>query len=192
MVTPKDVLDYWIDEVGPPGWYRVDAAIDDEIRRRFLGAWEAAAAGEKGLWLTDARDTLAYIVLTDQFPRNMFREDARAFATDGQARMAAKLALARDWDRRIGPPERQFFYLPLMHAESLVDQERAVRLIAERMPQGGGDNLVHARAHRDIIRRFGRFPYRNAALGRRTAPEEAVFLENGGYGAVLRALQAEA
>jgi uncharacterized protein (DUF924 family) len=116
----------------------------------------------------------------------MFRGDARAFATDRAGLTAAKVAINRGWDMRIDEPARQFFYLPLMHSENLCDQERCVRLICERMPEHGPDNLLHARAHREVIRRFGRFPYRNTALGRAfTAPERA-FEADGGYGALVR------
>ena len=122
----------------------------------------------------------------------MHRDDARAFATDDLALKAAVIAIGKAWDLRVDEPERQFFYLPLMHAESLAQQERGVRLILTRMPQTGASNLVHARAHREVIRRFGRFPHRNAALGRRGTEAEAAFLAGGGYGGVLREMEGEA
>ena len=140
------------------------------------------------LWLTYPSGTLAYIILTDQFPRNMHRNSGEAFATDGIARAAAKMAIDRNWDLRIDEPARQFFYLPLMHSECLADQERCVRLMMTRMPETGASNLVHARAHREVIRRFGRFPYRNEALARQTHGAEAAFLAAGGYGAMVREL----
>ena len=189
MKTPQDVLAFWLDEVGPAGWYSADAALDLEITQRFLETWQNAAQGGCGLWLTCASETLAYIILTDQFPRNMFRDKAAAFATDGIARTAAKMAVNRDWDMKIDEPARQFFYLPLMHSENLADQDRGVRLIKERMPETGESNLLHARAHRRVIRDFGRFPHRNAALDRATSAEERDFLAAGGYGAVVRELQ---
>ena len=105
---------------------------------------------------------------------------------------AAKIAIKRGWDLKVDEPARQFFYLPLMHSENLCDQERCVRLMCERMPVHGPDNLLHARAHREVIRQFGRFPYRNDALGRKTTPAEQVFLDDGGYGAAYRAQQAAA
>ena len=132
---------------------------------------------------------MAYLIVTDQFPRNMFRGTGRAFATDGAARAAAKAAIAKGWDRRIDPPARQFFYLPLMHSECLVDQDRCVRLMMERMPDSE-DNLLHAKAHRDVIRRFGRFPYRNEALARHDTGPEAAYLAEEGYGGTVRTLQA--
>jgi uncharacterized protein (DUF924 family) len=186
MVTPDDVLRFWLDEVGPAGWYKASEALDAEVRERFLAAWENAREGAHGLWLTYPNGMLAYVILTDQFPRNMFRDDARAFATDQQALAAGKVAINRGWDMRIDEPARQFFYLPLMHSENLCDQERCVRLMCERMPEHGAQNLTHARAHREVIRQFGRFPYRNAALERRSTAQEQAFEAEGGYGGTLR------
>ncbi|SFP26878.1 DUF924 family protein [Tranquillimonas alkanivorans] len=191
MATPDDVLAFWLDEVGPEGWYKGEA-LDDAVRDRFLDAWESAAQGAFALWLTYPTGTLAYIILTDQFPRNMFRGQATAFSTDTVALAAAKMAIARNWDMRIDEPARQFFYLPLMHSENLCDQDRCVRLMLTRMPETGAENLIHAKAHRDVIRRFGRFPFRNQALGRTPQTGEAEFLEQGGYGAAVRAARADA
>lgn len=189
MITPEEVLEFWLDEVGEKGWYAVDDALDQTIRDRFEDAWHDARDGKFDLWLIHPAGMLAYIILMDQFPRNMFRGDARAFATDLQALAAAKSAIERRWDLRIEEPARQFFYLPMMHSESLYDQHRCVRLIVERMPRSGADNLLHAQAHREVIRTFGRFPYRNKALGRASSPSETEFLNNGGYGETLRMLQ---
>ena len=182
-----EVLRFWLEELEPRDWYVADAAVDARIRERFLGAWEAARGGELRDWEATARGALALLVLTDQFPRNMFRGDGRAFATDALARGVARRAVARGFDLEVEAPARQFFYLPFEHSESLTDQERAVRLIAMRMD--APETLLHARAHREVIRRFGRFPYRNAALGRETSAAEKAFLEGGSYGAVLRGLQ---
>jgi uncharacterized protein (DUF924 family) len=186
MAHPEDILAFWLDEIGPKGWYDASAELDGRIRDRFLPDWKRAREGGMSLWLTYPSGTLAYIILTDQFPRNMFRGEADAFATDRIARAAAKMAIDRDWDLRIDEPARQFFYLPLMHSECLADQERCVRLLMTRMPRTGENNLVHARAHREVIRRFGRFPYRNDALARSTQGAEAAFLASGGYGAMVR------
>ena len=191
MKTAQEVLAYWLDELGPKGWYAGTPEIDADVRERFLLTWQVAADGGCGLWLTCASEALAYIILTDQFPRNMFRGEADAFATDHLARAAAKTAIARDWDMQIDEPARQFFYLPLMHAENLTDQDRAVRLIHSRMPQTGADTIDHAKAHREIIRRYGRFPFRNAALGRDSSAAEHAFMSGGGYGDVLRAVRAD-
>lgn len=189
MVTPDEVLAFWLDECTPADWYKSDPAFDAVITQRFEQTWDAAAEGALGLWLTYPSGTLAYIILTDQFPRNMFRNKAKAFSTDHLARAAAKMAIDRNWDMRMDEPGRQFFYLPLMHAENLSDQDRAVRLIHTRLPQTGMNSRDHASAHRAVIRDFGRFPYRNAALGRKTTPAEQAFLDAGGYGAAIRAQQ---
>ena len=187
MKQADDVLAYWLDEVGPDKWYRADENLDDDIRAQFGTTWDLCQQGACGLWLTDPAGALAYVILTDQFSRNMFRGDARAFATDKMARAAAKLAIDRDWDRAISEPARQFFYMPLTHSENLIDQDRAVRLIHARLPETGGSTLEHARVHRSIIRTYGRFPYRNAILGRAMTQAEQGFMDDGGYGAVLRA-----
>ncbi|MGR3692958.1 MAG: DUF924 family protein [Sagittula sp.] len=192
MARPEDILAFWLDEVGPDGWYKQDEALDQEIRDRFLTAWEGQMQGRYGLWLTYPSGTLAYIVLADQFPRNMFRGQGTAFASDRIALAATKQAIHRGWDMRIDEPSRQFFYLPLMHSENLCDQDRCVRLMKERMPASGDSNLMHAKVHREVIRQFGRFPYRNDALSRKTTEAEKAFISDGGYGAILRDMQAEA
>ncbi|WP_415920264.1 DUF924 family protein [Tateyamaria sp. SN6-1] len=187
MVGPDEILAFWLDECSPDMWYKQDEALDTTIRERFGAAWQAAAEGSFSMWLTYPNGALAYIILTDQFPRNMFRDDPRAFALDSAALAAAKSAINKGWDMRIDEPARQFFYMPLEHSENACDQDRAVRLICERVEDPV--KLLHARAHREVIRQFGRFPHRNAALGRRTSPAEAAHLEAGGYGAVVRSMQ---
>ncbi len=190
MVGPEEVLSFWLDDVGESGWYAQDDALDAEISRRFKEAWHGACEGRFSLWLTYPNGTLAYIILTDQFPRNMFRGDGRAFATDRLALAAAKAAVDRGWDLRIDEPARQFFYLPMMHSENLCDQDRCVRLMCQRMPEAGASSLLHARAHREVIRQFGRFPYRNQALQRTFTSPETDYVTAGGYGETVRELQA--
>ncbi|MDP2086559.1 MAG: DUF924 family protein [Gemmobacter sp.] len=189
MSDPVEVLDYWLGELGPDGWYAAGDELDAEIRDRFADVWQAAADGGLDHWVDGPAGALAFLVVTDQFPRNMWRGTARAFATDAQALAAARRAIAEGWDMAAPEPERQFFYLPLMHSEAMQDQEDCIGLIVERMPETGASNALHARAHAEIIRRFGRFPYRNAALGRETSAEEAAFLEGGGYAAVVESLK---
>ena len=191
MVGPEKVLEFWLDHVGPEGWYAVDDAIDAEIRDTFLSTWEAARDCSLSLWLTYPSGALAYLILTDQFPRNMFRGSGKAFATDALALAVAKRAICKGWDLKIDVPARQFFYLPLMHSENLCDQDHCIRLIVERMPQNGGSNLLHAQAHREVIREFGRFPYRNEALSRGATRNEVAYAARGGYGHTLRKLQAD-
>ncbi|SFR10667.1 DUF924 family protein [Poseidonocella sedimentorum] len=190
MAKPEEVLKFWLDEIEPKDWYIPPEGFDETVRTRFADTWAEACDGAYGMWLTYPSGALAYIILLDQFPRNMFRGTARSFETDKYALAAAKIAISRGWDLKIDEPARQFFYLPLMHSESQSDQDRCVRLIMERMPIGGPNQLLHARAHREVIRRFGRFPYRNAALGRKTTPQEERYLGEGGYASTLRALEA--
>ncbi len=192
MSTVEEVISFWIEEVGPEGWYAVDEALDAKIRDRFEGLWEKARDGRLERWAACAKGALAFIIVTDQFPRNMFRGDARSFATDAMARQVAARGCHLGYDRHTPEPQRQFFYLPLMHSESQMDQDRAVRMFLLRMPETGGDNLLHARAHRAVIREFGRFPYRNGALGRETTAREQEFLTQGGYKSALDALQVAA
>lgn len=187
MLGPERVLEFWLDEVGPDKWYVQDEALDQRCRDEFLPVWEDAKEGGLSLWLTYPAGVLAYIILTDQTPRNMFRGSAQSFATDPQALAASKAVIHRSWDLRIDEPARQFFYLPMMHSENLCDQDRAVRLIHSRMPETGAPNLMHAKAHREVIRKFGRFPYRNTALDRRPTGPEILFQEQGGYGATVNA-----
>ena len=190
MVKPEEVLSFWLDEIEPSSWYTGSESFDQQIRDRFLTAWEEVQKGQYGLWLTYPTGTLAYIILTDQFPRNMFRGDGRSFATDRKARAAAKSAIEKKWDMRIDEPARQFFYMPLMHSENLCDQDRCIRLMMQRMPEGGPSSLLHAKAHREVIRQFGRFPYRNDALSRKYTTPEKAYIDAGGYGHTVQEMQA--
>ena len=167
IAAPDDVLSFWLDEKKPSDWYQASDDLDQEIRDRFGATWQAAMEGKFGLWLTYPSGAMAYIILMDQFSRNMFRDTGKAFASDKAALAAAKVSIDRRWDMRIDEPARQFFYMPLMHSENLCDQERCIRLMKERMPKTGENSLLHAKAHREVIRKFGRFPYRNDALSRR-------------------------
>ena len=185
-VTPQSILDFWLNDTGPAGWYGGGPELDEAIRKRFLLAWRAARTGAFDHWLLYPDSALALIILLDQFPRNMFRGDAEAFASDERALRLAKLAIARGHDLKVDEPARQFFYMPLMHSENLQDQDRCARLLRSRMPETGRNNLPHACAHREVIRRFGRFPYRNEALGRRTKPEESDYLDQGGYASTMK------
>lgn len=190
MDIAKDIVTFWLDEVGPKGWYLEDDALDQQIRDRFEQVWCEAQEGGCGLWLTDPQGALAYLILTDQFSRNMFRGDPKSFAMDGSARAASKAAIKRDWDMKIAEPARQFFYMPLMHSETLTDQDRGVRLIHSRLPEEGASTLEHAKVHRAIIRKFGRFPFRNEVLERTSTASEQQFMDDGGYGGAFRASKA--
>lgn len=192
MVKPEEVLSFWLDELQPSDWYNSSDDLDAEIRRRFETTWQSAREGKLGLWLTYPSGSLAYILLTDQFPRNMFRGSASSFASDRQALAVAKCAVDKKWDMKIDEPARQFFYLPFMHSENLCDQERCVRLMLNRMPETGASNLLHAQVHREIIRKFGRFPYRNEVLSRSFTTSERAYLDAGGYGTTVQELEAVA
>jgi uncharacterized protein (DUF924 family) len=177
LASSAEIVDFWRD-AGPDRWFKKDAAFDDEIRQRFLRHHEAAAAGKLADWEKTADGALALLILLDQFPRNMFRGEARAFATDPLARAIAAGALVRGFDSQVPVEMRGFFYLPFEHSENLADQERAV---AFYKAIGDADGLKWAELHTDIIRRFGRFPHRNAVLGRAMTPEEQAFLDGGGF-----------
>jgi len=190
VANPKEILDFWLDEVGTEGWYMSTKELDATISDRFGAAWARAATGEYSDWVCCPDKSLALIILLDQFPRNMFRNDGRAFSSDRKALCYAKTAIDKGFDMRVPEPQRQFYYMPLMHSESLTDQERCVRLFKKRMPEGGETSLLHAKAHRDVIRRFGRFPYRNDALARQTTSVEVAYLDAGGYSESVRQMQA--
>lgn len=189
MSDPVTVLDYWLGAVGPEGWYAGGDALDAEIRAMFGALWQAARGGGLDHWAEGVAGSLALIVLCDQFPRNMWRGSAEAFATDPLARATARKALEAGWDMQAPEPERQFFYMPFEHSEDPEDQALAVRLIAERIP-GSPESALHARAHQAIIARFGRFPFRNAALGRASTAEEEAWLSDGGYASMVNELRA--
>ncbi len=175
--TAEDVLAFWL-AAGHERWFGHDAALDAAVRERFAATYDDAAAGLLTAWEDQPRSALALVIVLDQFPRNMFRGSARSFATDPLARAAAERAIARGFDQQAAMPERVFFYLPFEHSETLADQERAVALIAAT---GDADLLKWAELHADIIRRFGRFPHRNALLGRTSTLEEQAFLDGGGF-----------
>ena len=186
VAQPSEVLAFWFGaEPGPSRaeWFRKDAAFDEGIRSRF-GELLARAA-ERGLedWRAERESMLALVVVLDQFSRNLFRNEGRAFAQDAYARECAKQALARGDDRELKPVQRMFLYLPLEHSEDLADQDRCVELMGalEAFEETRGIR-AYAERHRAIVRRFGRFPHRNAALGRASTAEEAEFLKQPGSG----------
>lgn len=172
-----EVVEFWR-AAGAARWFARDDAFDAECAARFLDAHHAAARREFENWMADAPGALALLILLDQIPRNVFRGSAHAYATDGLARDHARRALEAGFDAQVEPELRVFFYLPFEHSEDLADQERAL-FLHRALPGGNADRW--ARIHHDIIRRFGRFPHRNAALGRITTPEEQAFLDDGGF-----------
>jgi uncharacterized protein (DUF924 family) len=176
MIAPADVVGFWRD-AGEAAWFKKDAAFDNAFRARFLDAHEAAAAGSLDDWAATPEGALALILLLDQFPRNCFRGEARMFATDAKAVELAEAAITAGHD--LGLPEdlRVFVYLPFEHAEDPALQERCVALCTPLRE----DYLRFAILHRDIIARFGRFPHRNALLGRESTADELAFLADGGF-----------
>jgi uncharacterized protein (DUF924 family) len=170
------VVDFWR-EAGPSLWFAKDPAFDQRFRAKFAALYEVAARGELQHWLKAPESTLGLILLLDQYPRNSFRGTPRMYATDALARETAAAAIAAGHDRAIDPALRLFVYLPYGHSESLADQERSVEL----MRSLGQPALGRAEHHRDIVRRFGRFPHRNPILGRAPRPEEERYLAEGGF-----------
>jgi uncharacterized protein (DUF924 family) len=175
-VAADDVVSFW-QEAGKPMWFAKDANFDRSFRERFLSAHEAATRGELNDWATTPNGALALVILLDQFPRNAFRGTPRVYASDVQAYDIADRALAAGHDGQICLELRAFFYLPFCHSEALADQERAVALISAL----GEEATRAAERHRDIIRRFGRFPHRNGILGRTMTAEEQAYLDQGGF-----------
>ena len=175
--TAEDVLAFWIG-AGEDRWFETDEAFDAEIRDRFAAICDDAAEGKLAAWEASPEGALALVIVLDQFPRNMFRGSARCYAADPLARAVARRAIAQGFDRQVAMPGRQFFYLPFEHSEDAADQQQCVALMRET---GDADLVKWAELHADIVRRFGRFPHRNAALGRVTTAEEQAFLDAGGF-----------
>ena len=174
---PAEILAFWR-EAGRDRWYEKDDAFDNEVRCRYLDLWQRAAAGELSSWEASDDGALALTIVLDQFPRNMFRGEARTYASDALAQEVAGRAIARGADARIDPVLVEFLYMPFMHSENLADQLRCVELFRNT---GNAENLGYAERHADIVRRFGRFPHRNRVLGRATTPDEQAFLDGGGF-----------
>ena len=180
--TPADVLAFWR-EAGPSKWFARRAAFDAAVRERFEALHLLAATGALESWSSTADGALARVIVLDQFPRNLYRDSAHAFATDPLALSVANAAIADGFDAEIESALRAFLYMPLMHAEDAAVQARCVRLfetLAREAPETQS-NLKFARIHADVIARFGRFPHRNGVFGRATTVEEQAFLDEGGF-----------
>jgi uncharacterized protein (DUF924 family) len=176
IASPETVLAFWR-EAGYDKWFTRDDAFDADVRDKFLPTYEAAAAGKLESWEANAEGALALCIVLDQFARNIFRGDAQTYAADPLARAVANRALKRGYDQDVPQDLRGFFFLPFMHSEDAVDQDRCVELYRA----ADHTDLNYAERHRDIIRRFGRFPHRNAILGRATTPEEQAYLDADGF-----------
>ena len=192
----EDVLDFWFGASGSASeiagrqrklWFGKSAANDQAVSDRFAATLAAASAGKLGHWANNPRGRLALVIVLDQFPHHIFRDQPQAFATDPQALALSLAALTANEDRQLAPIERVFLYLPLEHAESIEMQERSVSLYAALASEATADEralfedfLDYARKHRDVVARFGRFPHRNAILGRPSTPDEVEFLKQPG------------
>ena len=174
-LLPDPILDFWFSEQVEPLRFRSTPEFDNEIYQRFLGAWCTARDNELKGWLGTARGCLALVIILDQFPLHMFRGQAKSFSTEQKACEVADHAISAGLDNELTDEERAFLYLPFMHSESLSDQNRAVALYEA---VGLASNLHWAKHHRELIQRFGRFPHRNAILGRESTPEEIEYLES--------------
>ncbi len=172
----RAVVEFWRD-AGPSKWFAKDAQFDRDFRDRFLVIYNEAANGMLDNWLEHPHGALALVILLDQFPRNVFRGTPHMYLTDERARYVSSMAIAKGFDRMVDDELALFFYLPFAHSENLADQDRSV-MLCQRL---GEPSPAHSRRHRDIIRRFGRFPHRNPILGRKMRPEEQEYLDNGGY-----------
>ena len=186
LPTADDVLTFWFGNAplidARSEWFTKSDAFDAEIRARFLPLWEALSAGDADTWMDTPLEAIARIVVLDQFPRNMFRGTARAFASDAAALHTAQIVVAAGWDARLPTRHhRVFCYLPFEHSEALSAQDESIRLYTRlRDQEGDADPLFWAEKHREIVARFGRFPHRNEALGRVSTPEEVEFLKQPG------------
>lgn len=189
MADVQAILEFWFGDGSGRAlqhdrreWFQKNPAFDREIETRFRTPYEQAAAGKLDGWRNTPEGTLALIILLDQFPRNMFRNQPQAFATDARARELTRWAIAQQFDQALSPFQRRFLYMPLQHSESLDDQVRSVFLFSQLTQEepGAAEALDYAIRHRDVIARFGRFPHRNAVLGRSSTEAETEFLKQKG------------
>ncbi len=173
IAAPAEIIDFWFAPGVQPLWFAATPDFDETLRERFLTTYAAGAAGQLAHWDVTPEGALALAIILDQFPLNLFRGQPASFATEAAAREAADRAIARGFDQALSPEQRQFLYLPFMHSETMADQDRSVRLYQQ---PGLEDSLRFAHHHRDLIQRFGRFPHRNAILGRPSTPDELTYL----------------
>ncbi len=187
MSDPRTVLDFWFSAHVRALWFEKDRAFDDDIRRRFGAAVHEAQMGGFAGWVESPEGSLALLILIDQMSRNIYRGEAKAFLGDPRARAVADAAIAREFDKGLPIYRRSFFYLPFEHAEDMASQDRAIHLFTRMVESAAPDEkaeaenqLDYAHRHRDIIKRFGRFPHRNEAMGRPSTEDEIAFLKKPG------------
>lgn len=178
VVTARDILEFWFSEAARPSWFKASAAFDRAVENALRPAYEQALAGRLEAWRSSAEGCLALCLLLDQVPRNLFRGTAQAYSSDEAAREVCRQALAQGFDQELAAEQRLFIYLPLEHSENLADQEDCCTLIAAL--DGEASWVDYALRHREIIARFGRFPHRNAVLGRESSAAEQAFLSGPG------------
>lgn len=171
---PDEIIAYWFGELSSDDWWAKNDAIDSQIEERFLELWQEQKSKTADQFLDSPETALAAAILFDQFPRNMFRDSADAYSTDHLAQQIAERAVDRELDQQLPEDQRVFLYMPFMHAEDMQLQNRSVTLFTRL-----GSNQKFANEHRDIIARFGRFPHRNAVLGRQSRPGEEAAVEDG-------------
>lgn len=171
----QDILDFWYSEPMRQHWFKSNPEIDQQIRQRYEMVWKQAVCRELDSWQQQAKGCLALVIIFDQFPLNMFRKQAQSFSTEQRAVSVTKYALEQCFDKELPKEQVSFLYMPLMHSESMADQDLCVRLFEEADLE---ENLRFARHHREIVRQFGRFPHRNAILGRSSTPEEVAYLKS--------------
>jgi uncharacterized protein (DUF924 family) len=174
-VTPQTILDFWYSDRVSKLWFNSTPGFDQELREKFLDVYEQAARGDLDEWQQTASGALALAIILDQFPLNMFRGQPKSFATEAKARAIARNAIERGLDAQLPKEQLAFLYMPLMHSEDPADQDKSVELFEKA---GLDKNLRFARHHRELIRRFGRFPHRNAILGRESTAEEIEYLNS--------------
>lgn len=179
--TKHEIINFWFVETEPVQWFQKNETFDSQIRDRFHATWAMARDGLCDNWKGDAQGCLALAIVLDQFPRNMFRDTPEAFATDAQALLVSKYAIAKGFDQILLPEQRRFIYLPYEHSENLADQNKSVELFA-KMKKDDPMGYEYALRHRDVIEKYGRFPHRNAILGRANSPEEQEYLAQPGAG----------
>lgn len=169
------MIDFWFSAPVRPGWFNATRELDQEIESRFAATWEIARDGELAHWSASPQGALALVIVLDQFPLNMFRGRPESFSTESASRRVADQAISAGFDRRLADEHKAFLYMPFMHSEALADQDRSVGLYQSA---GLMNNLRFALHHREIVRRFGRFPHRNAILGRSSSPAELAWLDS--------------
>jgi uncharacterized protein (DUF924 family) len=171
----KELLSFWFSEPVKKLWFNSTPEFDAELKKKYLHFVERAKRGELDGWVSDAHGALALVIILDQFPLNIFRQQALSFATEGKARQVADLATKKGLDQLLSSEQKAFLYLPFMHSEDLADQDKSVELFEKA---GLTENLRYAKHHRELIRRFGRFPHRNRILGRESSAEEIAYLNS--------------